>query len=156
MSAENRKNQIKSGDNVDKGRRQRLIVEVIAEYPIANQHDLVSHLAQRGVKCTQASISRDISELGLVKIEGTYRLPEVRKTQSGLVDGLTAEKAGDHLIVLRTGPGVAQAAALMIDRAKMSGLIGTVAGDDTIFLAVRSAEDQNAVIRQVFALFNRS
>jgi transcriptional regulator of arginine metabolism len=139
-----------------KKRRQRMIIQLIQDHGIASQQDLVQYLADRGVKCTQASVSRDITELGLIKIDGVYRMPEIRSSQPTLVEGLTAEKAGDNLIVLRTGPGVAQAAALMIDRSKIPGLVGTVAGDDTIFLAVRSKDDQQSIIRFVFNLFQRS
>jgi len=139
-----------------KKHRQRIIRELIHDHGVGSQQELVQQLAERGVRCTQASVSRDITELGLIKIDGVYRMPEIRSSQPTLVEGLTAEKAGDNLIVLRTGPGVAQAAALMIDRSKIPGLIGTVAGDDTIFLAVRSKEDQQAVIRFVFNLFQRS
>lgn len=139
-----------------KKRRQRMIVELIKDHGVGSQQELVQHLAERGVRCTQASVSRDITELGLIKIDGVYRMSEIRSPQPTLVEGLTAEKAGDNLIVLRTGPGVAQAAALMIDRSKIPGLVGSVAGDDTIFLAVRSKEDQQSVIRFVFNLFQRS
>ena len=131
-------------------------MQLICNHRLGSQQDLVRELEALGVTCTQASVSRDLAELGVLKIDGIYRMPETQKGQSGLVGSLTAEKAGDNLIVIRTGPGMAQAAALIIDRTKVQGLIGTVAGDDTIFLAVRSREDQNSVIRQVFALFDRS
>ncbi len=131
-------------------------MQLICNHRLGSQQDLVRELEALGVTCTQASVSRDLAELGVLKIDGIYRMPETQKGQSGLVGTLTAEKAGDNLIVIRTGPGMAQAAALIIDRTKVQGLIGTVAGDDTIFLAVRSREDQHSVIRQVFALFDRS
>jgi transcriptional regulator of arginine metabolism len=151
-----RKSQEKEASLGGKKHRQHMIIQLIQDHGIGSQQDLVQHLAARGVRCTQASVSRDITELGLIKIDGVYRVSEIRSSQPTLVEGLTAEKAGDNLVVLRTGPGVAQAAALMIDRSKIPGLVGTVAGDDTIFLAVRSKEDQQSVIRFVFNLFQRS
>ncbi len=140
---------------MDKKRRQQKIADVIRAKRMANQTELVAELKRKGIVSTQASVSRDLGELGVVKVDGAYKLPQVEAGQSSLVDRLTVDRAGDNLIVVRTGPGHAQMAALHIDKAKMAGIIGTVAGDDTIFIAVRSREDQNKVVRKVFTLFNQ-
>ncbi len=140
---------------MDKRARQQKIADLIRAKRVVNQAALVTELKKKGVDSTQASVSRDLDELGVVKVEGAYRLPQVEAGQSNLVDRLTVDRAGDNLIVVRTGPGHAQMAALHIDKAKISGIIGTVAGDDTIFIAVRSRDDQNKVIKKIFTLFNQ-
>lgn len=141
---------------MDKHQRQEKIAEIIRTKRIGNQQDMVAELTRRGFDVTQASVSRDLNELGAVKAEGVYRLPEVRPGQSQLVDRLKVDRAGDNLIIVRTGPGHAQMAALHIDKARIAGIIGTVAGDDTIFIAVRGREDQNKVVRKLYTLFQTS
>lgn len=140
---------------MDKYQRHQLIIKLIRSARITSQSELVQQLDKYGVVSTQASASRDLSELNISKIDGAYVSQEVvNHSRSNLVDQLTVSRAGDHLVVLNTGPGAAQAAALMIDRAKMSGIVGTVAGDDTIFIAVKCRDDQNAVIRHIHGLFD--
>ena len=139
---------------MDKKSRQNRIAAVIRAKRIVNQTELVTELKKKGVASTQASVSRDLNELGVVKVEGAYRLPQVEPGQSNLVDRLTVDRAGDNLIIVRTGPGHAQMAAHHIDKAKTGGIIGTVAGDDTIFIAVRGGDEQQRVVRKVFTLFH--
>jgi transcriptional regulator of arginine metabolism len=138
---------------MDKGKRQQKISELIRSKQIGNQADLVAELEKRGIECTQASVSRDLADLGVVKVQGIYRAPQIDQGQSAIVDRLTAEKCGDNLVVIRTGPGHAMTAALYIDKARIGGIVGTIAGDDTIFIAVRGATDQNSVIKRIYALF---
>ena len=141
---------------MDKAKRQQKISEILRAKRVANQAELVAELEKRGIECTQASVSRDLADLGVVKVEGAYRTPQLEAGQSALVDRLTVDKCGDHLIVVRTGPAHAMTAALYIDRAKITGIVGTIAGDDTIFIAVRSLQDQNAVIKRIFAVFKQA
>ena len=89
-----------------------------------------------------------------MKVDGAYRAPQLESGQSTLVDRLTVTPSGDNLIVVRTGPGDAQRAGLHIDRAKLTGVVGTVAGDDTLFVAVRGADDQTKVMRRILELFS--
>lgn len=138
---------------MDKHQRQQKITQLVRGRRIANQAELVQALEDAGIACTQASVSRDLAELGVVKTGGYYRTPQVEPGQSSLVDRLTVDRCGDNLVVVRTGPGHATAAALTIDKAKLPGVIGTVAGDDTIFIAVRSQDDQNRIVRRLIALF---
>ena len=140
---------------MDKHTRQRHITALIRSRPIASQGELVQALADQGIECAQASISRDLAEMGVVKVDGAYRVPHLEAGKSSLVDHMSVEKAGDNLIVIRTGPGHAAAAALAIDKARLTGIVGTVAGDDTIFIAVRGREDQNRLVRRIIALFQQ-
>lgn len=141
---------------MDKHQRQSKIVDIIRAKRIGNQGDLVDELTKKGFDVTQASVSRDLAELGAVKAEGAYRLPEVKPGSSPLVDRLKIDRAGDNLIVVRTGPGHAQMAALHIDKARIGGIVGTIAGDDTIFIAVKSKADHGAVTKKLVTLFQSS
>lgn len=139
---------------MEKQQRQKLILSIIKTQRISNQLELVQALEVKGVVCTQASISRDLSDLKVGKVGGAYKTPDLQpKMMSPLVGTLSVDRAGDHLIVIRTGPGSAQAAALIIDRAKIGGIVGTVAGDDTIFIAVKTRDNQNAVIKDIHKIF---
>ncbi|MBI3951758.1 MAG: arginine repressor [Acidobacteria bacterium] len=138
---------------MNKKERQRKLVELIRAKPLANQHQLQKELSQHGISATQSSISRDLAELGVIKIKGTYRHPHLEPGESPLVDVLDVETAGDNLIVVKTAVGQAQIVALTIDRAKILEVVGTVAGDDTIFVAVRNQVDQGRTMKQILNLF---
>lgn len=139
---------------MEKEERQKNIIKILKAQRISNQGDLVAALEKKGIACTQASVSRDLAELRVVKVDGVYKTQEIKtRMAGGLVGAITIDRAGDHLIVIKGGPGSAQAAALLIDRAKLTGIVGTVAGDDTIFIAVKSSDDQRAVIKQLHKIF---
>jgi transcriptional regulator of arginine metabolism len=131
-----------------KAHRQALILDVLAREPIRNQEQLRRSLRARGVDATQATLSRDIKELGLVKRarDGAYQRPTAPMPPGGsAVNGLsravtefvTGVDRVQHLIVLRTGAGQAHAAAIAIDRAQLEHVVGTIAGDDTILVIAR-------------------
>jgi transcriptional regulator of arginine metabolism len=141
---------------VEKKERQDLVADLLRRERLSNQTELVKRLKKSGIRTTQASVSRDLTEMGVVKVDGVYQLPQLSAGQSMLLDRLRAERAGDHMVVLRTGPGHAQMAALYIDRAKIQEVIGTIAGDDTIFVAVADAEAQARAVRKIFALFGHT
>lgn len=138
----------------DKRTRQGILAEVLREHPTGNQTELLKKMKKQGFKTTQASVSRDLSELGAVKVDGVYRLPTIEPGQSAIVDRLHAECAGENLIVLKTGPGHAPVAGVHIDKAKIPEIIGTIAGDDTIFIAVAGRAEQLRVIKKVFSVLN--
>ena len=139
---------------MDKEERQKNLLKLLKTQKISNQSDLVALLEKKGIPCTQASVSRDLAELRIVKVDGVYKPQEIKtRVAGGLVGAISIDRAGDHLVVIKGGPGSAQAAALVIDRSKLTGIVGTVAGDDTIFIAVKSSEDQRAVIRQLHKIF---
>ena len=128
--------------------RQRAIRDLVEQRPIRTQQELAAALRDRGFRTTQATISRDVAELGLIKItrEGTqaYALPPklIEAETSGedrlrkLLQDLPVEvHESGLLLVLRTLPGSAHALAAAIDRARWGEVVGTIAGDDTVFLA---------------------
>lgn len=139
-------------------RRKRLlkILELISSRPLRTQEELAETLAAEGWKVTQSSVSRDIAALRLVKVDGAYQRPvriaagpehpDERRLSEGV---LTTEIAGDALIVLHTPTGEATRVALALDRLAWSDILGTIAGDDTIFLAVKNLAAQQRVVRQL-------
>ncbi len=129
--------------------RQRAIRDLVDQRPIRTQQELAAALRERGFRTTQATISRDVAELGLQKAsrEGTraYALPPrlVEAEASGedrlrrLLRDLPAEiREAGLILVIRTLPGSAHAIAAALDRARWSEVVGSVAGDDTVFVAV--------------------
>lgn len=138
-----------------KRKRQQKIRDLIQAKHISTQEELTELLAGGAFNVTQSSISRDLEELGIIKVNGHYALPQAsQNTQSlGLLE---LDTAGDILVVAKTEPGLASAIALRIDRANISGIVGTVAGDDTIFIAVKDAKTQHKVIKAIWETFERT
>jgi transcriptional regulator of arginine metabolism len=141
----------------DKPRRQQRILEIVQSRPLASQEQLAGALRQDGIEATQATLSRDLRELGVMKGPGGYMVPGEpappashngeleRAVRSYLV---RAETSG-NLAVLHTGPGRAALLALEIDRARLKPVLGTVAGDDTIFIAARSPREAGRLLRDL-------
>jgi transcriptional regulator of arginine metabolism len=134
--------------------RQARIVQLITNRAIRSQSELAALLAAEGIETTQATLSRDLDELGAVKLRGVdggapiYVIPEdgspVRAVQGGtdrlrrvLGELLVSVDASVNLAVLRTPPGAAQLLASAIDRAALTDIVGTIAGDDTILVVAR-------------------
>ena len=133
-----------------KARRQAQILELLERDPVRSQEQLRLGLEALGIQATQATLSRDIKELGLVKraSDGAYQrsttpAPPGGSAASGLTRAITEFVTGvdrvHQLVVLRTGPGQAHAAAIAIDRARLTEVVGTIAGDDTILIIARDA-----------------
>ncbi len=136
---------------MNKRDRQHKILSLIQARPIGTQEDLRALLERTGVPATQSSVSRDLEELGVVKHHGHYTLPRTNGAASrGL---LSLDHAGDSLVIARTVPGLASAVAVEIDAAAISEIVGTIAGEDTIFIAVRDAKSQRIAIKEVWKLF---
>lgn len=136
---------------MNKRDRQQTILSLIQARPIGTQEDLRGLLERAGVVATQSSVSRDLEELGIVKQHGQYTLP---RTNGASARGLLSlDQAGDSLVVARTMPGLASAVAVEIDAAALPDVVGTIAGEDTIFIAVRDAKAQRPTIKQVWELF---
>jgi len=131
--------------------RHQEILEIISAEPIATQQELAAHLSRRGFAATQSSVSRDIVKLGLTKLNGYYLAPENAVNADGPVTEI--DTAGDNLIVVKTEVGLAQPAALTIDRARIDEIVGTVAGDDTILIAVKNAAAQRLAMKKIVKLF---
>jgi transcriptional regulator of arginine metabolism len=135
---------------MNKRERQQKILSLIQARPIGTQEDLRVLLERAGVPATQSSVSRDLEELGVVKQHGFYTLP---RTNGGPRRGLLSlDQAGDSLVIARTIPGLASAVAVEIDAAGIQEIVGTIAGEDTIFIAVRDAKEQRAVIKDIWEL----
>jgi len=130
--------------------RQETIIDIINSRPVATQQELAEELARRGIGATQSSVSRDIVELGLTKIKGRYTAPQPA-LNGGPIVGI--ETSGDNLIVVKTEVGQANPAAILIDRAKIDEVVGTVAGDDTILVAVKNLDAQRAAMKKIIKLF---
>lgn len=139
-------------------RKQRLlrILELIATRRIRTQEELADGLRQDGWEVTQSSVSRDIAALGLVKVEGAYARPPagdlrgVDPNEVRIRDGvLRCEPAGDALVVVRTPPGEANRVAVAIDRLAWPEVVGTLAGDDTIFIAAKDQDSRRLALRRI-------
>ena len=130
-----------------KGQRQRMIGDWLRKHDVGSQEELVARLGLAGIAATQATVSRDLDELGAVKLrrDGAIRYvlsEQVEPAQSAaMLDRLLAEWVIDiveanGLVVLRTPPGSANLVANALDAAGLEGVAGTIAGDDTIFIAL--------------------
>ena len=136
---------------MNKRDRQQKILTLIKAKPIGTQEDLRALLERGGVAATQSSVSRDLEELGVVKQHGHYTLPRANGNSArGL---LSLDHAGDSLIIARTVPGHASPVAVEIDAAAIPDIVGTIAGEDTIFIAVRDPKSQRAAVKEVWKLF---
>jgi transcriptional regulator of arginine metabolism len=139
----------------DRRKRHLKILELISTRAIRTQEALAEALASEGWEVTQSSVSRDITALRLVKSDGAYRRPlpgalVADPDQRRIAEGaLTAEPAGGSLIVVHTPPGEANRVAVALDRLAWPDVVGTIAGDDTIFLAVKDDTAQRRVLRQM-------
>jgi transcriptional regulator of arginine metabolism len=135
-----------------KTKRQQKIIGLIRARRIGTQQELTALLERAGFVATQSSISRDLEELGVVKHNGHYTLP--RASEGAAARGLHGlEAAGDSLVVARCAPGLASAVAVQIDRAGIPEIVGTLAGEDTVFIAVHERKAQRAVMKKVLELF---
>src|ERR671918_1068621 len=134
--------------HMNKRERQQKILDLIRAKPVGTQEDLRTLLERSGVPSTQSSVSRDLEELGVVKQHGHYTLP---RTNGAAARGLLSlDHAGESLVIARTLPGLASAVAVEIDGAAIPEIVGTIAGEDTIFIAVRDAKAQRLTIKQVW------
>ncbi len=137
---------------MQKEQRQTTILKLISANRIGRQEELAEILEKKGISVTQSSVSRDLLELGIIKVEGFYALPQ--KPKNGMVFGiLSLEIAGDNLVVAKCEAGLASACAVRIDSAQIEEVIGTIAGDDTIFIAVRGQKEQKSVLKKVWEIF---
>lgn len=131
--------------------RQQKILSLISAKRIGTQEELTSHLERAGLAATQSSVSRDLVELGIVKHHGHYTLPRsTNGTKRGL---LSLDTAGEVLVVAKCESGMASAVAVEIDRTAIPEIVGTLAGEDTIFIAVTERKAQRAAIKKIWELF---
>ena len=135
-----------------KTKRQQKILSLIRTRRMGTQQELSAMLERAGFVATQSSISRDLEELGVVKHHGYYTMPRAKEGASarGL---LGLDPAGDCLVVAKCEPGMASSVAVEIDRAAIPEIVGTLAGEDTVFIAVLERKAQRAVLKKVLELF---
>ena len=145
--------------------RQSVILEIISERDIETQHQLMRALAERGVKSTQATLSRDIKDMRLVKElgpKGNYRYVQAsrpeqdnssQKLKTILKESLISFDVAQNLLVIKTLPGLASAACSAIDGMHIENLVGTLAGDDTAFLAMRDSESALRFYHEIETIF---
>jgi transcriptional regulator of arginine metabolism len=141
--------------------RRRAILRILRRTYVVSQKDLVSRLRMRGFEATQSSVSRDLRDLGVAKVGGRYQAPIEGADPTATKDfasvaGFLREVrvAGPHLVVLHTAVGAAPSVALAIDAAPWPEVVGTVAGNDTIFIATANAGDRRTVALRLNTLIN--
>ncbi len=140
--------------------RRTQILNLLRTGPAVTQEELRRKLARHGIRVTQATVSRDIEELGLVKTRSGYRLPDAAEPaapvqptlQVILKEFLREAGQASNLVVLKTYPGNAQAVAAALDAQDWPGVVGTVAGDDTIFVATPSPREATQFRKKILAL----
>lgn len=134
-----------------KTRRHQRILDIIVEYPIETQDELLSKLREEGYKATQATISRDIKDLRLVKTlgsDGHYRYVSASRDATDIRSHFTTLFSSsvvsidnaENLVVIKTLSGMAQAVCAAFDTLEHNDVLGTIAGDDTIFVACRTSQ----------------
>lgn len=139
--------------------RHAMILQIIAEQNIETQDELAEQLRKHGFKVTQATVSRDIKELRLIKVLGehhSYKYATVDKAESGLADrfmrmfshSVISVASAGNIVVLKTLAGSASVAAEAVDSLRWPEIVGSIAGDNTIFVAVGKSEDVASVVRK--------
>lgn len=146
--------------------RQTKIVELITTYDIETQEELADRLNQAGYNVTQATISRDIRELKLTKIAidgGRQKYIVLQNQEAGLYeryarvlsDGFVSMDKAQNILVLKTVSGMAMAVAAALDSLQIMGIVGCIAGDDTVMCAIRTTEEVEQVMEKVNKLVVR-
>lgn len=150
-----------------KNQRQAKIVEIISNRNVETQEQLLSFLEAEGFRCTQATISRDIKELRIIKELtnlGIYRYTTASDGSEGTFSArlntifrecVTSFDYAQNIIVIRTLPGLASAAGSAIDSMNMSKVVGTLAGDDTVMVVMRDGNAAAAFCGEIKSLINR-
>lgn len=139
--------------------RRAAIVKILREHAVGRQADLVRLLHKLGHDATQSSVSRDLRELGVLKAGDHYVLmPELQERVNDSFDALAGfvreiHSAGSTLTVVKTTIGAAQSVAVAVDRAQWPEVVGTISGDDTIFIATQGASQQKKVLQRLHSIF---
>ena len=141
---------------ISKKVRQARILTAVRKHAVSSQEGLAGLLESQGIETTQSTLSRDIGELGLVKVRGRYHAPgewneqpapeSLRRSLQQLV--MTSAVSG-NILMLRTAPGNAHSLGVVLDASGWHEILGTVAGDDTVFALLRSARAGKKVLRRI-------
>ncbi|KGR74647.1 MULTISPECIES: transcriptional regulator AhrC/ArgR [Ureibacillus] len=148
---------------MNKGQRHMRIREIVTNNEIETQDDLVDRLKQAGYNVTQATVSRDIKELHLVKVplqDGRYkyslpadqRFNPLQKLQRALADSFVSIDGVAHFLMLKSLPGNGNAIAVLIDHLEWEEILGTLSGDDTILIICRREEDREMIKERIIGL----
>ena len=144
-----------------KNDRQAMILEIIAQENIETQEQLQGRLLERGVRCTQATISRDIKQMHLIKEpvgHGVYKyavssnrtkLNFAEKLRTIFRESITSIDSAQNIVVLKTMPGLASAACSALDNMEIEYMVGSLAGDDTAFLVMRDTQSAESFCREI-------
>lgn len=143
-------------------KRHEAILDIVRHQSVGRQTQLVALLRQKGIEATQSSVSRDLKQLGISKLDTGYAETEavtVNDEQnfsllSDFVQGINT--AGGHLTVIQTSIGAAQRVAVFLDRSGWPEIVGTLSGDDTIFVATRNSADQRRLLVKLRSQFMTS
>ncbi len=138
-----------------KNTRHSRILEIISENVIETQDELIARLRENGYPVTQATVSRDIKQLGLIKTatkNGGYKYTVAKNDSSGnenklktiMHETITSAQSAENIVVVKTFSGMANAAAAAVDSLAGDTILGSIAGDDTIFIVVRNTADAEA------------
>lgn len=142
-------------------KRQKAILAILRARRVARQSELVRLLKERGIRVTQSSVSRDLQQLGITKLDTGYQQLEQPQPEADRDAAMVAEllrevrTAGGHLTVVKTVEGAAQRVALYLDRSGWTEIVGTVSGDDTIFVATRGGGEQRRLLVRLRSLLTR-
>lgn len=152
-----------------KKQRQEKIMEIIRENEVETQEDLARYLNEAGYSVTQATVSRDIREMSLIKVPGIrVKQRYTVSTEGGgggssgfgrqytgvLQDGVVSMEQAGNLLVVKTVSGMAMAVAAAIDAVELEGIVGSIAGDDTILCAVKTEEQVSSVMKSMQSLIH--
>ncbi|AJS57952.1 transcriptional regulator AhrC/ArgR [Paenibacillus sp. IHBB 10380] len=148
-----------------KGQRHIKIREIITHQDIETQDELVENLRQAGFQVTQATVSRDIKELLLIKVpmdDGKYKysLPTdqrynpIQKLKRALVDNFVHIDYTNNLVVIKCLPGTANSVAVLLDNMEWNQTMGTICGDDTILMICREEEDSVFIVKQIMGFIS--
>ena len=147
-----------------RARRQRALSDIIRGEPLASQEEVTARLAAHGFQVNQATVSRDLEQLGAVKVKRggilSYALPDqigdsdwaADRLNRILAEWVRSVEAAGNLVVLKTPPGSAHLVAHAIDGARLPEVAGTIAGDDTLFLAMRDGAASAAMAKRFLTL----
>ncbi len=152
-----------------KDKRQNMILKLVSEKNIGTQEELQQELCSRGFDVTQATVSRDIRELALIKTccsSGKYKyaVPALKRSSIDQKDGMILTILSDavisvdfaiNIVVVKCHVGMAQAVCAKLDNTELDNVVGTIAGDDTIFILMRSEKDASRLVKELSMVTNK-
>jgi len=136
--------------------RHAKILDLLRKHHVSSQDELSTLLSKDGVKVTQPTLSRDIRELGLIKVRGVYQIPEehlaappLEAIKRSLQQLVLQSGVSGNIVLVKTSPGCGQPLGVVLDSARWPEVLGTVAGDDTVFILLRDPRFGRKVLRRI-------